>query len=703
MSSRFSWQTDDDRDWSEPDDRPRRPRLSRRLWTVLLVLSLAAAALLAVYQFGQRRLAQREAAIRSEVMAAHTTWRAAAERGDIELLLTLSARDETDWTSAQRQLLLAGQLLDRSALGLRAAPGDPAPPSISLSPDQTTAELRFAQPYTDVATGRTVTLEQTAVYRRAGPTWLQRPLTADEWGPMQERANQQLIATFPQRDADVVNRLALDLSRDLGDLCREAEEGGRASRLCDPQGRIRLAFLTDPAALLALSDAARPSLDGLTFRLPTPTLAGRPLDDAGYALLYRGYTDRILTTLRQLVSQPIPLPPQDIAALCHTSASSRLSLAFYRPEDDDWLLPDEPPARTLWPLPNDDGLILRAGLPGIDLDRLQLSLRRDGVRQPLVDVGQPQLTASLAGFVDNTNGGGLLIRLGQGSSGVAGYAWAPFVACTPEGCATVDLSGYPVWSPDGRRTLVSDGGRLLLGDAQARLSTALGNGFSPFWLSNTRFGYVALAAGDSPDMRLMLQDALTRERAVIGGSRSLMQAAGADDRLRIRYATTSPADPSLLLIGATPAGNSDGEYLIFGQRLSDSPDALSEAVAEPARVLARLPGVPVGDPARYTPTGSPPFNVSPDGRWLVAVRFAAAATNAWELTLVDLTTGETKTLTTNHPPYPAQFPFFDWSADGRWLVLVDDGYLRLIAPDHDYERVVAHEFRTCRHVAWVNR
>ena len=50
----------------------------------------------------------------------------------------------------------------------------------------------------------------------------------------------------------------------------------------------------------------------------------------------------------------------------------------------------------------------------------------------------------------------------------------------------------------------------------------------------------------------------------------------------------------------------------------------------------------------------------------------------------------------------ALYPHFDWSADGEWLALVDSGFLRLIAPGHDYELYVPHEYRNCTYTGWIN-
>jgi voltage-gated potassium channel Kch len=38
----------------------------------------------------------------------------------------------------------------------------------------------------------------------------------------------------------------------------------------------------------------------------------------------------------------------------------------------------------------------------------------------------------------------------------------------------------------------------------------------------------------------------------------------------------------------------------------------------------------------------------------------------------------------------------------RWLILVDDNFLRLVAPAYNYERLITHDLKACSQVAWVN-
>lgn len=708
MASRFNWETEDESNWPE-SPAPQGRRFGRRAPAIVLILLMLAGVLFALYRFGQRRLEQRETAIKAEIIAAHTTWQQAVGRTDLELLSALSTREDTRWYNAQRRLLLAGEMLDRGAFGLRLeSSSSHGEPEIALVPEFDAAEVRYRQAYTAEGRDTPVVLEHTAFYVRENSRWMQRAPHPGEWGPVVERGNARVLATFPERDAAFVSRLAADLNTDLGNLCEQATMRTRtASALCDPQGRIRLQFLTEPESLLALVGETRPALAGLTFQLPAPSLVGLPVNDDAYKHLYQGYTDRILLTLRQLSAQPIPLPDQDVAALCFTSEGSRLSLAHYLVAEDRWEVDTPDRAYSdLRPMPDSDGLILRTGLPGVGLDQLRLTLRQGDQEQPLLAVGQPQLTASLAGFAGSGTGEGLVLRYTRGSTGIAEYAWVPLGTCDNSGCAERDLVGFPVWSPDGESSLISDVGQLLLGDNDARPREVLGNGFSPFWLTSRLFGYVELAANRAgPDMHVVIEDAVSRERYVVADSRQLMSVvdSASTDQVRIRYATANPADPTQLLIGSSlPDQTSDG-FVITSVRLEGSLDTLSELTSGEPRIVHRLPGAPVGDPGTFTPTGSPPFTISSDGRWLAVVRFANPHTNAWEISLIDLDTGLANTLNTYYPPYPAQYPFLDWSADNQWLVLVDDGFLRLIAPAYDYERVVPHEYRDCSYTGWVSR
>jgi hypothetical protein len=115
-----------------------------------------------------------------------------------------------------------------------------------------------------------------------------------------------------------------------------------------------------------------------------------------------------------------------------------------------------------------------------------------------------------------------------------------------------------------------------------------------------------------------------------------------------------------------------------------------------------LDGLPRGYPGQAAARGNVPFVFSPDGRYLSLSRLEDPERNLWRLYVHDLEANETKTFAARYPLYTFRYPFYDWSADGKWLILVDDGYLRLIAPAYDYNRLILHDLHRCSHVAWVD-
>jgi hypothetical protein len=55
----------------------------------------------------------------------------------------------------------------------------------------------------------------------------------------------------------------------------------------------------------------------------------------------------------------------------------------------------------------------------------------------------------------------------------------------------------------------------------------------------------------------------------------------------------------------------------------------------------------------------------------------------------------------NESPGPADW-LIDWSADGRWLALTTNGYIRLVAPDENYTLPLILDDANCAAAVWVN-
>jgi hypothetical protein len=309
----FDWQTED-RDWPEAEP-PRRGRprpadlpplnealfdepepmaptapVRRRRWLFLIATVVLFGLLAAVlYWQLQRRTATAETRLTAEIAASHATVLDAARRGDGELFVSfLSGRDRT-WAEAQEHLARAGGLVDRAPFGLALTPTAPVSPTVTLSPDLRAAELTLPQAY-EVAVGNglteTVTLEQTAVYRLGPDRWLFAPPDDTFWGETAGLGGRYVRLTYPARDADLAEPLARDLDAALAEFCRD---------VANSCANLHLILSTDPASLIDYDVPAGTWRGGSEIVMPTPTLFGRPLDDAGQRALTRVYAARVVS------------------------------------------------------------------------------------------------------------------------------------------------------------------------------------------------------------------------------------------------------------------------------------------------------------------------------------------------------------------------------------------------------------------------
>ena len=312
----FDWQTED-REWDEretrrsgrrPADLPplnealfggpettappfpaAAPTLGRRRLLYLAAVGVLVVALAAVlYWQLQRSAARAEARLTTEVAASHSAILEAAARGDGELFVSFLSGRDRDWAEAQQRLAYHGDFVDRSAFGLSLTTGTPVSPTVTLAPDLRSAELTLPQTY-EVAVGNglteTITLQQTAVYRLGPDRWLLAPPEEEFWGETGVLVYRYLQITYPARDADVAEPLARDLDAIQAEMCRD---------VAAPCGGINLALSTDPAALIGYATPQSAWRGGSEIVMPTPTLFGRPSDDAGQRALTRAYASRVV-------------------------------------------------------------------------------------------------------------------------------------------------------------------------------------------------------------------------------------------------------------------------------------------------------------------------------------------------------------------------------------------------------------------------
>ncbi|MBP6469540.1 MAG: hypothetical protein KBE23_15640 [Chloroflexi bacterium] len=698
MKPSFNWRTEEESDdWAEiSPNNPRPPRRGNR--PLIFTLSLVLLAVMMIASLVIRRQNAAIARITDDVTAVFAITQQAATSHDAELYAQLISPQDRVWYATQLRLFANGRPLGRASLGLEPVPFAVPTPAITLSPDLRQAELTFAVPYTavaDLGISAPINLKQTAVYRQQNARWLQAPPDETFWG---EPATQQIglvSLSYPARDAAIALRLGQDLAAELNGLCASLRGSGCPSYL-----RVPLEFSTDPASLANLTDLKTPVWNGRAYRLPAPTLIGLPTDEVSYLAFYRGLTRRIAQTVRAQVYAPVSLPDQTVQTLCYTPDAPGLRLFTYDLAQDTWtaVLP-QTAFRSLMPLPNDQGVLVQK-LPDSASNRLRLTAVQNTTPTDLINLPDPPSLLRPIGWADTAiNDRPHLILQGADADLSTFYRWLDVSACQNATCRPQEVDGYPILSPDGRYTLLVDGSSLYVGNENGRIQQTLGVGFSPFWLDGQTYGFVRFEPQADNMQALVLANQVTgAEPAVLFTSADLLAvvaktaaaagagaAAAAAADIFPKYVVRSPADSGELIIAASGIGDLAGNYYIFTYQLNDG-----------LTLHLELDGAPNGNPAWLTPLGIPPFQLSPDGRWLILSKLR----ETWTFTLHNLARNESSILTTHYPPYPMRFPYYDWSGDGRWLIIADDGFLRLLAPDYNYERLIPYEFDACLFAAW---
>lgn len=87
-----------------------------------------------------------------------------------------------------------------------------------------------------------------------------------------------------------------------------------------------------------------------------------------------------------------------------------------------------------------------------------------------------------------------------------------------------------------------------------------------------------------------------------------------------------------------------------------------------------------------------------DGRWVSSSRSSRNLVDSWLIYVHDTQINETNQYVVRYPASTIIHPYYGWSKDGNWLVIVDQNFIRLIAPGYDYERLIRHDLKNCSHV-----
>jgi hypothetical protein len=264
----------------------------------------------------------------------------------------------------------------------------------------------------------------------------------------------------------------------------------------------------------------------------------------------------------------------------------------------------------------------------------------------------------------------------------APYALLDLDNCMATGCTATRLPSLPVWSPNGRYTLMTLAAApapfyILLGNEQGRISRDIGIGILPFWLDDQTFGYlhqgvqseIVTADIRSPtDVQPLLSTA------------DLLAALPITETLAIRQIRTYPFASRWLFIEAVTPNLSSQYIFAFNRETSEVSLRLHLDARESFMA----------------------FHFSPDGRyWMLTTHAAHDDIGAnWMTYLHNIEENQTQKIAYRPLPYAAEYSY-DWFADGRWLLKADSGVLQFIVPDENYFELVYYDGGRCTSAVWM--
>ena len=380
------------------------------------------------------------------------------------------------------------------------------------------------------------------------------------------------------------------------------------------------------------------------------------------------------------------LPTQELQLLCAADRFQGANVYRYTFENDAFTREDvDGTFRLMYPLPDADGVLLQrtGGRLDAEANNSPVQIWLQGQAQ-----GVTYRSSNPPLFAVDSSGEGVLFYTYESRRPTVQFTYLDLEECEQGSCELESQEGFPVWSPDRERSIVSflDDGILWLGDGAGEPLMTVARGRSVAWLDNERFAYI------QPDneMRVEMMTLPQMEAETVLELERLAEAMRAAPGARRR----STGQPLPVTPAALAAHLNWPDRLIVAVREGDR--WRSEATHIFAYGLAE-------DELRHLLWVEHPLEsirslrFSVDGRWLF-VHSVDRNTDSWHLHLYDSETGESQVYSSEST---LAFPGYDLSADGAWLVRVDEGFLHLIPLHEGRQRLVAHDFAHCYAAVWV--
>ncbi|MFN2134575.1 MAG: hypothetical protein ACK2UK_01390 [Candidatus Promineifilaceae bacterium] len=379
--------------------------------------------------------------------------------------------------------------------------------------------------------------------------------------------------------------------------------------------------------------------------------------------------------------------------------------------------------RLLWtsPLPGDN-LLLQQEFD-YEMDSWATGIRQGDDLQLLQS--EPDIYTVSFGQTDpEASGLSAFVFPDQGEN--ATITWFDLANCSESvGCAHWEISGIPIWAPDGQQALFTSVPGVQIGLLQRELSTVLvdpsagnsvlpiylasrqqitgsgaatdvsslsrvGNGHAPFWIDKQTIGYITGVSNAQwrQNNRVMAMDMGGSEpRELFSLSDLLAYIDRGNDTGRlfwIHYVMVHPANPDRLFPVVFSNLNQNAHVFSFTRSTGEI-----------------KPLMTAGFGANHSLT------ISPDGRYLVLggvdLNGPGRANESALLQVYDLETDKLYpflSLTADFPP----FAIYDWSGDSRWLALFpDDNVLAAFSPGQELLQLFEAPSGDCGTPAWINQ
>ncbi|HRQ36711.1 MAG TPA: hypothetical protein PLD25_02215 [Chloroflexota bacterium] len=376
----------------------------------------------------------------------------------------------------------------------------------------------------------------------------------------------------------------------------------------------------------------------------------------------------------QLAALPPDLPPptQDLLFLCQERGIGLDKLYRYTWETGRWSLElDGRRLQFLAAMPDDAGVLLQEQM---GRERLIHIFRwQDGREQTLAIYPDQSTIFRVEPVADD-----LLFHVFKFDENSFEFNLVDLENCQDYGCDVAGWGQRPVWSPDGRwRIEMNEPDELWLRQAADDRVVQVRHGRAPFWLNNILYGFTT---ADTIFIASLTEAQQPRRYSLKPLEAAILAAQpGADWTIH----TVAPEPGGQALLMAVSYTASGGEAQVSGTLL------LRYVLAD-GRVELLFEGA-----ERFGLYS--PLTFSPDGRWLNLQSYGSQEFD-WQLDIIHLETGQ-------HERYRSAqavaLPGFDWSADGRWLLRLEDGFFHISAPASDYDQLLITNGATCDFAAWV--